>query len=269
MFVHLHTHSQFSFLDGGSEIESLVRRAAELDMPALALTDHDNLCGAVKFQTAAAKAGIKAIQGVEVTLYNGHHLVLLAKGPEGYRSLCRLLTRAHLESTRREPRVTMPNLRENSYGLIALSGCRRGEIPAAILARDYEKARQIAQTYQEIWGEDFCLELQDTFIPGTRGLNASLAELAAELGLGIVATNNVHFAEPADFTVHDILTCVRTLTRVQDVHPERPLNGEVYLKSSREMGELFREYPAAIEAAWRIAEKCQPALELDKPLFPE
>lgn len=269
MFIHLHTHSNFSFLDGGSTMEDLVRRAAELDMPALALTDHDNLCGAVKFHTAARKAGIKPIQGVEATLEDGSHLTLLARGPEGYRSLCRMLTRAHLENPRRQPRVSLANLRENAAGLIALSGCRRGVIPRCLLARRYAGARRWAEVFREIWGKEFYLELQDTLLPGTRQLNRRLSELAGELGLEVVATNNVHFTAPRDFPVHDVLTCVRTLTTLQDVHPERPLNGEAYLKDSREMAALFREYPQALENTWRIAEECRPALELDRPHFPE
>jgi len=269
MFIHLHIHSAFSFLDGGSSVESLLERAAELDMPALALTDHDNLCGAVKFNARARSYGIKPIQGVEVTLDNGHHLTLLARGPAGYRNLCRILTRAHLENPRRQPRVTFANLKDNAAGLIALSGCRRGEIPALILSRHYAGACQAARNYLELWGpENFYLELQDTYLPGTTRLNARLAELAGTLGIGVVATNNVHYTCPDDFRVHDILTCVRTLTRVYEVHPERPLNAENYLKSDREMAALFREYPEALENTWRIAERCQPALDLDTPHFP-
>ncbi|MGE5397166.1 MAG: DNA polymerase III subunit alpha [Chitinophagales bacterium] len=270
MFIHLHTHSCFSFLDGGSSIEDLVQRAVELDLPALALTDHDNLCGAVKFHSCARKAGIKPIQGVEVTLNNGSHLVLLAQSPIGYRSLCHILSRAHLENPRRSPRVSMDNLKENTAGLIALSGCRQGKITGLILARQYEKARQAAISYRDIWGKDnFYLEVQDISLPGTRQLNQLLLELAGELGMGVVATNNVHYALPEDFRVHDILTCVRTLTRVQDTHRERPLNAEAYLKSSQEMQKLFRDCPQALENTWRIAERCSPALEFDRPYFPD
>jgi len=270
VFVHLHTHSPFSFLDGGSPIKSLVERAAELDMPALALTDHDNLCGAVQFKLEAQKAGIKPIQGVEVTVAGGYHLTLLAEDKEGYRNLCRILTKAHLGNPRGKPQVTLDTLREHAKGLIALSGCRKGEIPARILSRQYDAAYRAALTYLEIWGkDDFYLELQDTYLPGTRALNRDLAELAEKLGIGLVATNNVHYASPQDFRVHDILTCVRTLTRVYDVHPERPLNAENYLKSEREMKKLFQEYPQAVANTRDIAERCRPSLELGTPLFPQ
>lgn len=154
MFIHLHTHSAFSFLDGGSSIEALVKRAAELDMPALALTDHDNLCGAVKFNALARKAGIKPIQGLEATLTNGHHLTLLARNAEGYRNLCRILTRAHLDNPRRHPRVSLQNLKAHAEGLIALSGCRRGEIPCQILHGKYSGAYRSARAYLEIWSPD-------------------------------------------------------------------------------------------------------------------
>ncbi|WP_041433028.1 DNA polymerase III subunit alpha [Syntrophothermus lipocalidus] len=269
MFVHLHVHSCFSFLDGGSSIKSLVDRAAESGMPALALTDHDNLCGAVQFKLEAQKAGIKPIQGVEVTVAGGYHLTLLAEDEEGYRNLCRILTKAHLDNPRRQPQAGLDILKEHAEGIIALSGCRKGEIPARILSRQYDAAYRAALAYLEIWGKDgFYLELQDTYLPGTRTLNRDLAELAEKLGVGVVATNNVHYACPEDFKVHDILTCVRTLTRVYEVHPERPLNAENHLKPEREMKKLFREYPQAVANTWEIAERCRPSLEPGASLFP-
>lgn len=238
-------------------------------MPAMALTDHDNLCGAVKFNTQARRAGIKPIQGVEVTLDNGHHLTLLARNPEGYRNLCRMLTTAHLENPRRHPRVSLQNLRDHGNGLIALSGCRKGEIPHHLLHGHYSQAYRAALTYLEIWGpRDFYLEVQDSYLPGNAQLNANLAQLARELGMGLVATNNVHYVSPDDFKVHDVLSCVRTLTRVDDIHPDRPLNAENYLKTCREMELLFKEYPEALANTWQIAERCEPALDLDTPHFP-
>jgi len=238
-------------------------------MPALALTDHDNLCGAVKFNAQAKKAGIKPIQGVEVTLDNGHHLTLLARNPEGYRNLCRMLTTAHLENTRRHPRVSLQNLRDHGNGLIALSGCRKGEIPHHLLHGNYYQAYQAALTCLEIWEpQDFYLEIQDCYLPGNTQLNANLAQLARELGVGLVATNNVHYVSPDEFKVHDVLSCVRTLTRVDDIHPDRPLNAENYLKTCREMELLFKEYPEALANTWRVAERCEPALDLDTPHFP-
>ncbi|MGE5371397.1 MAG: DNA polymerase III subunit alpha [Solirubrobacterales bacterium] len=270
MFIHLHTHSAFSFLDGGSSVEDLIDRAVELGMPALALTDHDNLCAAVRFQSRARRAGLKPVQGVEATLESGHHLVLLAENPEGYKNLCRILTRAHLAHERRVPRVALDSLKAHCEGLIALTGCRKGAVAAALLARRPDEARRAALQYAEIFGPgNVYLEMQDTYLPGNRSLLQATAALGKETGLPLVATNNVHYARPEAYAVHDILTCVRTLTRVQDVHPSRPLNAENSLKPAEEMCRIFHEYPGAIENTWRIAERCRPAFALDQPYFPE
>jgi len=142
-FVHLHCHTPFSFLDGASQVEELVRRAAELEMPALAVTDHNNLSAAVQFAQAAAKFGLKAIQGTEVSLADGSHLTLLAEDERGYASLCRLITRAHLSNPRGQPAVRATDL-EELPGVIVLSGCRQGLIPRSILKGDYRQARQQA-----------------------------------------------------------------------------------------------------------------------------
>ncbi len=269
-FVHLHAHSPFSFLDGATDIEGLVNGAAEMGQPALACTDHDNVSATVRFQKAAKKAGIAPIQGAEVTLDDGSHLVLLADGPEGYAALCRCLTAAHLGSARQEPRLSLEVLAKEAPGrLIGLSGCRRGRIPQAILRGDWSGALKSAEDLSRCFApRDFLLELEGTLLPGSRGLNAALAELGERLSLPLVATNNVHFRAKEDFPVHDLLTCVRTLTRVDDVHPERRLNAENYLKSAEEMAEVFADYPGALDHAVEVAERCRPALVLEKSLFP-
>jgi error-prone DNA polymerase len=165
-FVHLHCHSPFSFLDGGSRIDLLIKRAAEFNMPALAITDHDNLCAAVQFHRAARAAGIKPIQGIEITLEGGHHLTLLAKGPEGYASLCRLVTRAHLSNPRGSPQAGIKDL-DSLSDLIVLSGCRRSPIIAAILKRRYQEAWRETIRLKEIMGRDsFFIELQNPLLPG-------------------------------------------------------------------------------------------------------
>ena len=235
-FVHLHLHSPYSFLDGASSTEQLLQTAADLDMPALAITDHNNLCGAVEFNRLAEAYGIKPITGAEITLENGHHLVLLAKNPAGYRNLCHILTESHLGSPRLEPKTPFSGLRKYSSGLFALSGCRKGEIPYLILAGDYRQALESAKNYISIFGRNnFYLELQGEKLPGNRHLNNCLLELSAKTKTGCVITNNVHYARKQDFPVHDILTCVRTNTKLEEVHPERRLNGENYLKSAAEM----------------------------------
>ena len=291
MFVHLHVHSPFSFLDGACSIEDLVEAAASFDMPALAITDHNNLSAAVRFHRAATAAGIKPIIGAEVTHCpsacddfdieegNGgdrnprptgrYHLILLAQNPRGYANLCRILTHAHLSQPRLEPATSLDILRRHGDRIIALSGCMRGEIPSLILRRRFAEAEQAARRYRDIFGPDrFFIELQQLLLPGEKDLNARLAELAARLGLGLVATNNIHHRRPADFPIHDVLTCARTLTRLDDVHPERRLNAQAYFRSAQEMDEFFREYPQALENAGQVAAMCEPALHPGNYRFP-
>jgi error-prone DNA polymerase len=269
MFVHLHVHSPYSFLDGASSIKSLVEAAASHDMSALAVTDHNNLSAAVQFHQAATAAGIKPIIGTEVTLVGGHHLTLLVQDSVGYAGLCRILTHAHLTQPRLEPATTIEILRTHSRGIIALSGCRRGEVPALILQRRFDEAEAAARRYRDIFGADrFLLEMQNLLLPGNRALNARLAELAERIGVGVAATNNVHHHRPEGFPIHDVLTCARTLTRLDDVHPERRLNAQAYLRSEREMRDAFREHPQAVEATGRIVEMCEPALHPGEYRFP-
>lgn len=269
MFVHLHVHSPFSFLDGASSITKLVERAADLDMPALALTDHNRLSGAVRFVKAAKQAGIKPIVGCEVTMEGGFHLTLLCKNHTGYRNLCAVLTQAHLGNERGSPKVDLHTLASHKEGLLVLSGCRKGLIPSLILRKRFEEARQTAEYYKHIFGQNsFIIELSESLLPGSMSLNKALSELASSLGLRTVATNNVHYATKSDFQIHDILTCIRTLTKLEDVHPERRLNSENYLKSWEEMKAEYRDYPEAIHMARILAEQCECALDLGALNFP-
>ncbi|HEY3314659.1 MAG TPA: DNA polymerase III subunit alpha [Bacillota bacterium] len=287
-FSHLHVHSQFSFLDGAGRIEDLVSKSADDGSPAIAVTDHSNLSVAVPLAKAAKAAGIKAIQGVELWVATplasepeksagdasagvaGGHLTLLAQNPRGYANICRLVSRAHLENPRLDPRVWPAALRVNSEEVIALSGCRRGEIPSLILRGRHQEALEVAGRYRDLFGPDrFFIELQDELLPGTTALVKDLKELADRLGLRVVATNNVHYLTKAGFPTHDLLTCVRTLTTIGEVHPERRLNAENYLKSPTEMVALFRAHPEAVRTTEEIAERCQPALDLGANLFPK
>ena len=259
-FVHLHVHSPFSCLDGAGRIERLVQAAAARGMPALALTDHDGVSGAVRFTRACQAAGIKPLLGAEVTEEGGWHLVLLADGPEGYANLCRLLTRAHLDHPRGAPRVTRAVLAAYSEHLYALSGCRQGRLPALILRRRYCDAYRAALAYRRIFGPRFHVELIRDFLPGNLMLNRALRELAARLELPVVATNNVHYVDKEDFPVHDLLTCIRLGITLEDAHPGRRLNAENYLKTPGAMRALFKDCPEACENAVRLAEACRPAL---------
>ncbi|MGI9952483.1 DNA polymerase III subunit alpha [Moorellaceae bacterium AZ2] len=267
-FVHLHVHSCFSFLDGASFPEALVKRAAEMGMPALALTDHSNISGAPRFYRAAMQVGIKPIQGAEVVLEGGHHLTLIATGPQGYANLCRLLTCAHLSHPRGNPRCSWSDLEEYHEGLIALSGCRKGEVPSLILEREYAAAREAALRYKSLWRNFFYLELQDTLLPGNQALNRALVELGETLGIPVVATNNVHYVQRDDFPVHDVLTCARLGITLEDAHPQRALNDENHLKTPQEMAGLFSFCPQALHNTLHIAEICQPVFDGRRELLP-
>ncbi|MGE5553063.1 MAG: DNA polymerase III subunit alpha [Betaproteobacteria bacterium] len=267
-FVHLHVHSPYSFLDGGSSVRELAARAAELGLPALAVTDHHTVSAAVELRKAAQEVGIKPLSGAEVTLSSGAHLVLLARTALGYANLCRLLSDAW-QQNRLDPRVSPQALEEYHGGLIALSGCRRGEVPRLLLQGRYQEAREAAARLAALFGrENFYLELQHNLLPRSTALHRALAELAGELRVGLVATNNVHYARKEQFPRHDLLTCIRTKTTLNDVHPDRPLNAEQYLKSAAAMRSLFRAYPQACDATLRLAEECEPVPVFDRPLFP-
>ncbi len=269
MFIHLHVHSPYSFLDGASSITGIVERAAGLDMPAIAVTDHNKLSFAVRFIKTAKEAGIKPIIGCEVTMKENFHLTLLCKNSTGYRNLCTVLTRAHLENMRGSPMVDLDTLAFHKEGLFVLSGCRRGLIPSLILQKRFNEARKAAESYKNIFGQDsFVIELSESLLPGSMSLNKALSELAVALNLRIVVTNNVHYATKEEFQIHDILTCIRTLTKLEDVHPERRLNSENYLKSGSEMKEEYKDYPEGLHMTQAIAEQCECPLDLGAPNFP-
>lgn len=275
MFVHLHVHSPYSFLDGAAPVEALLEQATRWNMPAVALTDHNNVSGAVEFHKAALALGIKPIQGAEITLANGTHLTLLAENEAGYSSLCRILTAGYAYTTncehlpQRECFVPWQALQENGKNIIALSGCHRSGVAQAILRRDYAKAKREALRLIEIFGRgQVYLEMINTFLPFTKRLLRQLCKLGEELKIPLAATNNVHYLTKAHFPVHDLLVCTRTKTRLQDLHPERPLNGENYFASPAEMKNRFAAFPEAIENTLLIAQRCQPALNLEQNLFP-
>ncbi|MDO8589423.1 MAG: DNA polymerase III subunit alpha [Armatimonadota bacterium] len=268
--VHLHVHSNFSFLDGASSVQALVDRAKAVGCEALAITDHNGLYGAVRFYEYARKTGIKPIIGAEMTVEGGHHLVLLAKDLRGYSNLCKIITRAHLSHEKGLAEASLDVLNRHSSNLFCLSGCWRGEVPALLVQGKPDAARAAVERYAEIFGrESFFVELQNHLLPGSGLLNQQLARLAGELGLRTVATNNVHYAEKQDFKVHDILTCVRTLTRLDEHSEERKQNAEYYLKSPKAMAALFKSYPKAIAATKWIAERCNLDLGLGSYRFPD
>ena len=258
MFVHLHMHTPFSFLDGVSPINGLLQRAAEMNMPVLAMTDHNSLSGAVQFHRACHQAGIKPIIGAEVTVEGGHHLTLLAKNRQGYANLCQLLTAAHLGNERGYPKAAERMLREYTEDIIALSGCWHSDVFSLAYQRRYQQAEAATKKYRDIFGQhNFYIELQETFYPRQHATNKALAEIAQKLPVPVVASGNIHYVDKSMFRIQDVLTCVRTLTTVDEPHPQRKINAEFYFKSPQQMEELFFWVPQALDNTVQIAEQCQ------------
>ena len=279
-YVELHCHSCYSLREGASTPVELLNRARELGYDALALTDHDGLYGAMEFARAAHERDIRPIIGAEVTLADGHHLTLLAESPRGYANLCRLLSYSHgtpygsgWEQTRspaapgtlrsasapsdRTPALALDVLAQHTEGLIALSGCRHGEVPSLVQAGHREAAASAAQRYIDWFGPNsFLLELQQNLVYGDTARNAALVELAEELSIGVVATNNVHYHVRERGRLHDVLVAIRNRTTLDASHRLRRANAEFYLKSPVEMAALLRSYPAAVQTSRRIAERC-------------
>jgi len=242
-FVHLHLHTEYSLLDGATRIPELVRRVAEYEMPAVALTDHGVLYGAIDFYNECQEAGIKPIIGCELYVaprsidqrtkqdQNSFHLLTLAKDETGYRNLLKLSTIAHLEGFYYKPRVDKTILRQYAEGLIATSSCLAGEIPQALLQGDYERARQLTQEYIEIFGhENFYIELQDHGLAEQKRVNEGLLKLAQEFKLPLLVTNDAHYLTREDAEIHDVLLCVQTNTHIGDPKRLRFETQEFYVK---------------------------------------
>ncbi|MCC6466479.1 MAG: DNA polymerase III subunit alpha, partial [Planctomycetes bacterium] len=287
-FVHLHVHSDYSFLDGGATVDGLAKRAAKLGMPALALTDHGNMCGAVDFYKAAKKAGVKPILGCEVYvvpysmkekrnpdlegapggergLKENAHLVLLAQNEQGYRNLCKIVSAGFKEGFYRKPRVDYDILGRYREGLFALTACLGGEVPQAILrSKEDEPALAKIGRYVELFGRDnLFLEVQNhprcTTGEYEQQVAARMFELSRKSGVRLALTNDSHYLNPEDFEAHNALLCINTGRLLSD--PTRMEYGpDFYLKSAEEMAELFPGRPELLQNTLEIAERC--ALEL-------
>lgn len=263
-YVELHCHSNYSLLDGASHPEELVLRARALGYEALALTDHDNLYGAMQFAQYAKAWGLRPITGAEVTLAGGYHLTLLCASRRGYAHLCRLLTHAHLDHERLKPRVEPGVLASHAEGLIALSGCPKGEVPSLIMAGRLAEAEQAARRYREWFGaENFFIELQRNWVDGDARRNRALADVARRLGLGLVATGNVHYHVQERHRLQDVLVAIRHRATLDASHAVRRPNSTFYLRSPDEVARCFADFPEAIRTTVRIAERCQFDLTAD------
>ena len=281
-FVHLHLHTEYSLLDGAIRMKELMKKAGELEMPAVAMTDHGNLYGAIEFYQAATKAGIKPIIGCEAYMAPGsitdrpnnsrassYHFTLLAKDETGYRNLVKLISTAHLDGMHYKPRIDRELLARHSAGLIGMSGCLKGEINMAIQSDNMEKARQSTAAFRDILGaENFFLELHDHGIEAQQKCNAVLPKLAKEFGLGLVAANDVHFLERGHHEAHDVMICIGTGKMVHDERRMRYVP-ELYFKSGAEMRALFPDHPSAITNTLEIAERCNLTLDFTKTNYPE
>jgi DNA polymerase-3 subunit alpha len=281
-FVHLHTHSEFSLLDGAARLDKLVKRAVELNMSALALTDHGSMFGSVDFYNKCRQAGLKPIVGVEAYVAPGshkektpraekqaYHLLLLAKNLQGYKNLLKLTTIAAVDGFYYKPRIDHKLLEQHREGLIATSACLGGEVCAALLKGDYKKARNIAAFYRDLFGaEDYYIEIQNHNLPEQIRCNEDLRKIAQELGLKVLCTNDVHYLRQEDADAHDVLLCIGTGSTVNDPDRLRYEGDQFYLKSAQEMLETFREFPEALDHTVEIAEKCDLELEFGRASLP-
>ncbi len=281
-FVHLHLHTEYSFLDGAVRMKELMKKAAEFEMPAVAITDHGNLHGAIEFYQAAKDKGIKPIIGCEAYMAPGsikdrpnnqrdaaYHFTLLAKDETGYRNLVKLISTAHLDGFHYKPRIDKELLAAHSTGLIGLSGCLRGEINMAIQSDNLAKARQSVAEFRDILGaENFFLEMHDHDIEAQHKCNQMLPRLAQEFGLGLVAANDVHFLERSHHETHDVMVCIGTGKMVQDERRMR-YTPELYFKSADEMRALFQDHPEASSNTLEIADRIDLALEFGVSKYPE
>ncbi|MEP6602432.1 MAG: DNA polymerase III subunit alpha [Spartobacteria bacterium] len=281
-FVHLHLHTEYSLLDGAIRMKELMKKAKEFKMPAVAMTDHGNLYGAIEFYQEAKYAGIKPIIGCEAYIApkshkdrpnsmreSAYHFTLLARDETGYRNLVKLISTAHLDGFHYRPRIDKELLAQHSAGLIGLSGCLASEVNSAIQASKIDIATQSAAEYRDILGaENFFMELHDHGMEEQRQCNCVLPKIAKDLGVGLVAANDVHFLRRSDHDAHDVMLCIGTGKMVSDENRMHYLP-ELYFKSPNEMRELFKDFPDAIKNTLEIADRCNLEIELGKSKYPE
>jgi DNA polymerase-3 subunit alpha len=278
-FVHLHNHSDYSLLDGASPITGMVARAAQLKMPALALTDHGSLFGAVEFYQEARKAGVKPIVGMEAYVTRGnrqdrtrdtaHHLVLLARDEVGFRNLMRLSSLAFLEGFYYKPRVDHEILARYARGLLALSACPKGEVATDLVEDNEEGAVKTALFYRDVFGaENYFLEIQNHGLEIEDKIRARMESLSRRTGLPLVATNDCHYLRHEDSGPHDVLLCIQTGKTIDDPNRLRYATDQVFFKSAEEMKAVFADHPEALRNTLAIAERCNLQLNFGKPLLP-
>ena len=283
-FVHLHLHSDYSLLDGACDVEKLVDRVHELGMPAVAMTDHGNIFGAVHFVNAAHKAGVKPIVGCELYIckkddhriartppdgdtYN--HLLVLAENEEGYRNLVKITSEASLHGFYYKPRVSKKFLAEHSKGLIGLSGCLKGEVAERLTEGNYEAARSAAGFYRDLFGkENFFLEIQDQGLEMEHRIHSGLFQLEKDIGLPLVATNDSHYLCEDDAHAQDVMLCIQTGKSIQETNRMKFEGTQFYVKNGDEMLRVFKDAPQVLSRTLDIAERCNLRLEKVPSPFP-
>jgi DNA polymerase III subunit alpha len=284
-FVHLHLHTQFSLLDGANQIEPLVQQIKSFGQPAVAMTDHGNMFGAIEFYRKAKDAGIKPIIGCEAYMAPGsrraakdsglanndyYHLILLARNLTGYQNLINLVSKAYLEGFYYKPRMDKEILKEHHEGLIALSGCLSGEIPYLIGQKDMAGAMAVAGEFQEIFGkEHFYLEVQANGLDHQRVANTGLLEIAQKMDIPLVGTNDCHYLKKEDFRPHELMLCLQTGKTISDPNRMKFDTDQLYVKSTEEVSAAFIEFPNAVTNTCRIADNCDLQLALNKTHLPQ
>jgi DNA polymerase III subunit alpha len=281
-FVHLHLHTDYSMLDGACNIERLVKRVRELDMPAVAMTDHGNIFGAVAFMNAAKEAGVKPILGCELYIckkedhraspegdsYN--HLVVLAENDEGYRNLVKIVSEASLHGFYYKPRISKKFLAEHSRGLIGLSACLKGEVAESLTEGRYDAAREAAVTFRDIFGKgNFYLEIQDQGLPEEARIQSNLLKLEKELDISLVATNDSHYLCEDDSHAQDVMLCIQMGKTINDTNRLKFSGNQFYVKSAVEMAKVFSGYEHVLARTLEIAERCNVRLEKVHDPFPK
>lgn len=282
-FVHLHVHTQYSLLDGACLLERLIDKAAKLKLPALAITDHGNLFGAIKFYTQCMNRGIKPIIGCEVYVApesrfkkdyksgidSNFHLILLAKDEEGYRNLIKLVSLGNLEGFYYKPRIDKELLCVHSKGLLGLSACLKGEIASCIISDNVKDAYKIADDYQQIFGKgNFYLELMENGLAEQKKVNTNLLKISKDLDIAPVATNDIHYLEQNESFAHEVLLCIQTQTTISDPDHFKFNSDTFYFRSPEEMKGIFKDVPEAIKNTLEITQKCNLSLDFSKILLP-
>ncbi len=279
-FVHLHVHSEFSLLDGANRVKDLPKRAKELGMDSIALTDHGVMYGVIDFYKACKKEGIKPIIGCEVYVANrtrfdkeagkdfNNHLILLAKNNEGYKNLTKLVSLGFTEGFYYKPRIDKETLEKYHEGLICCSACLAGEVNQAILSDDLEKAKQVALWFKQIFKDDYYLEIQNNGIRQQVLANQKLVALGKELNIPLVATNDAHYTKKEDAYNHEVLLCIQTGKKMNDEDRMKFDTDELYIKSQEEMKEYFKNIPESIENTVKIADKCNVEFEFGHTILP-